>query len=46
MYYKYAGYKPRDDWILGKDVIRMDVNSKIPHRYYNSTLTKLTSKKE
>lgn len=21
MYYKYAGYKPRDDWILGKDVM-------------------------
>lgn len=30
MNYNSTGYKPRDDWIFRKDVIRIDANSKIP----------------
>lgn len=30
MNYKDNGFKPRDDWIMGNDVIRIDANSKIP----------------
>ena len=39
MNYKDTGYKPRDDWIMGNDVIRIYIASKIPRRYYNSTHT-------
>ncbi len=47
MNYNGIGFKPRDDWISRrKDVIRIDVASKIPRRYYKLGAYKINIEKE